>query len=650
MKNTMQLSHTLRWLLLAGAMFCSAGAGAVVLDDDNVVTVPLDDGRTTVTLYGEAPPPGGAKTHKFYYMPVNLHLSQLPDKTPEFLFLKFTSEKRTDQGGLSGALMHFLMEWGLSPDQEAEVTSKLKKIYKDAQLMGAAPMDPPPGAEAGSFQIISATMSDKTLTPSVVQSGTAPMVPGDKVAAASRLTADGAQLMAATFEKARSITDLSISLNFGYQTLTPAAKGTLTIDYSRIQKESNSLAAEYKRTQTGTESSLGCFIVCWGSVNETYSYSYNEIANQWKFLEQKQIVKFNWDETISDERVAKVREAFLQVFINAMTQPAQQDAPPPAKDNSDNKDNKPDIRTGDRYSYKVSSFKQAIERKTQVYNLTMRLAVRHPFNLTGNLAEWYNGVRDNPKCVSTINLNDAFFQHRDINFLLDGDAKDIFDEVINYVTVNVRKTRSSGRPFEDRVTMDAKYVKEKGVNATVTYARGEDDNADLYEYQTQWSLKGGKVWPENSPWQKGSWEGVTLAPPVVPRTIDVEGDLDAMKSSGITRVTVQVHYPRLGQEMEENIQLSPAQGQALVSKKIFNDRDAKGYVYRLVVNHKTEGKLALPWSAQVGDNYIYATIPANLLVEDSVKQAAKDAAKAIGTGATEKVLDRFKDVIGGSQQ
>ncbi len=205
------------------------------------------------------------------------------------------------------------------------------------------------------------------------------------------------------------------------------------------------------------------------------------------------------------------------------------------------------------------------EKKVETFTLDARLPVRWPFQIVGNLASWYNGVKDNPKCVASVNLNDPFFQHRDINFILDLDAKEMFDEAVNYVTVNVRKKRGrAATPFEDRVTIDAKYLKEKGITASVTYARGEDKNPEAYEYQAQWSLKGGNVFPANPRWEKGSWEGVTLAPPVVPRTVEVEGDLEAMKASDITRVTVQIHYPKFGKEVEENIHISPAKNEPIV--------------------------------------------------------------------------------------
>ncbi len=645
---TRQTGCTHAWLIgafLVMTLALSGPASAVVLDNENRLDFTLSDG-TSVTLFAEAGPLGGGKTNNYYYLPTNLRLSMRPDGTPEFLFLKFTTEQRADQGGISGGLMHFLMEWGLTPKQEQEVRDKLKTQFRNAELKGAVQMEPE--GESGSFQIVSATLSDDKLTPAVVTSGKAPLVPGGKAAAASRLSPEGAQLLAATFEKSRSITDLSIALNFAYSTLTPAAKGRITFDWSKLEREHESFRAEYERKQTGTQKTKSCFIIfCASSSSPTYSYSYNEVAEQFKFLEEKQVVRFEFQETVSDERVAKIRDAFVQFFINSMAKPEPEAPPPPPKEGE--KEKKPDIKTGDHYVYNQQSFKSAFARKTQTFDLNYRLAIRRPHQLVGNMASWYNGVRDNPKCVASVNLNDPFFQHRDINFILDLDAKEIFDEAINYVTVNVRKNRTSGRPFEDRVTIDSKYVKEKGINATLTYARGEDKNPDLYEYQAQWSLKGGNVFPAAPEWIKGSWEGVTLAPPVVPRTIEVEGDLEGMKANDITRVTVQVHYPKFGEEMEENIHLSPAKGEPLVSKRIFIDRGAKGYAYRLVINHKTEGKLALPWSALIGDDYIYATIPENLMQEPTLKEAAKEAAKTLQASATEKVLAKFQELVGGGK-
>jgi hypothetical protein len=639
-----------RWLpaartAIAAALALLAGASATraaVLDDGNRVTMTLKDG-TSVTLIGEATSAPGVRGRRYYYLPANLRLARRADGTPEFLFLKYTSER---QGAASGGLIHFLMEWGLTPEQEAELLVALRTRVPDAEIAGPVQLEA--GGDGGSFRIVSATLEDKTLAPATITSGAAPLVAGGRAAAASRLTPEGAQLLASTFEKARAITDLSIALNYNYVTLAPAAKGTITFDWSRLEREGQTLRAEYRRTRTGTTDTSDCFLVfCASSSRPEYAYSYNEVREQYRFLQEREIVKIQFDELVADERVAKIREAFFQYFLNTMAEKDDQAEAPP-KPADPEKDKTPDIRQGSRYTFTQSSFKRAFASKTKRIDLNYRMSIRWPYQIVGNLASWYDGVRDNPKCVAAINLNDPFFQHRNINFILDADAKDMFESAINYVTINVRKTRSDGRPFEDRVTMDAKYVKDKGVTAGVTYARGEDRNPDAYEYQAQWSLRGGRVYPAEPRWERGTWEGVTLAAPVVSRTIEVEGDLAAMRDCGVTRIVVQIHYPRLGEEIEENIPISPAQNQPLVAKKIFMDRDARGYAYRLVVHHQKEGRLALPWSAKAGDDYVYAAIPEELLAGDStLRTEAREAGKTIADSAKDKVLEKFKDLIGG---
>lgn len=621
------------------AMTCAAStARAVVLDDENRLTITLAD-NTPVTLIGVAGATAEARSNQYYYLPVNLRLASRPDSIPEFLFLKFTTEAKADAGGVNGGLMHFLMEWGLTLSQETELKNKLAKIDPKATMLGAVPMEAE--GDAGTFQIVSGTLSDNKLTTALVNSGKAPLVPGGKAAAAARLTSEGAQLLAATFEKSRSVTDVSIGLNFAYTVLTPAVRATMTVDWTKLERDSMTLDAEYTRTKTGRScSSFWLFSKC----GNDYAHTYNEVKSQFDFLTEKKVINLQFDEMVSDDRVAKVRDAFLQLFLQSIAEPAPAAPPPPA---AAGEDKGPNVRQGSSYKFNQSALRSSFEQKTRVITLNSRLALKKPYTLVGNLGRWYDAVRDNPKCVAAVNLNDPFYQHRDIHFILDLDAKDLFEQQANYVTINVRKKRSTGNSFEDRITIDEKFVKEKGINATVTYARGEDSSPDAYEYQTQWSFRGGTVWPATPSWVKGGWEGVTLSAPIAPRTIEVESDLEAMKASGVTRITVQVHYPRLGQEIEENISISPAKNEALVSRKIFMDRDARGYAYRLVVDSKTDGKLATPWSAKMGDDYVFAAVPRNVLEVPQLKAEAQQAARTALTSAKDKVLDKFQELVGG---
>lgn len=652
MRHIFSKQRILKSLILLRCLLCITSTSAQILDSENRLGVVLSDG-TQVILYGKATSLSDEKSKEYYYLPVNPRLSYRPDDTPEFLFTKFVTEERDDNGGVSGALLHFLMEWGLTPQQETELKSILKSQHQEAKLMG--PVDVEAGGE-DSFRIISATVNESEggFTESLITSGVAPPLPGQKVAVASQLDKFGAQLLAATFEKNRSITDLSVELGFKYTLRYPAAKGRATIHWDRLHTQLQKDSAEYNLEEKEGRSRGGA--LGWltdkmvGKPTDEY-FTYEEMHEFYDELQENQIVEVEFDEGQESERVSKVREAFFEYFLNQLAEetPGQQLARPGKKE----QESMPDIKHGKNYKFSVTNFSKLSQSGKKEFNLNYRLAIQKSFAITGNLASWYNGVRDNPLCVSSVNLNDPFFQHRDINFILDLDAKEMFEEEVNYVTVNVRKKRSQGHDFQDHITLDKKHLETEGVMASLTYARGEDRNPDQYLYQAQWSLRGGNVYPQNPKWVEGEWEGVTLAPPVMPRTIELEADLDELKAHEITRVTAQIHYYKFQKETEHNIHVSPAQGQPLVTEKIFADQAPAGYAYRLIFNHKREGKLVTEWVPQINDDYIYAVIPDEWVSEETeeidfssdVLQEAKETGKNLLQQVGTTVLQKFSELV-----
>ena len=639
----MNTHHCRLWL--SGALVAALAAvprpamTQQLLDEENRYSFQLRDGTQVVAL-GAAPALGvRTPTNSYYYLPAGLRLSRRADGTPEFLFLKYT----TDSGGVQGGLIHFLMEWGLTQEQQRELGQLLARARPGAQLMGAAQVGV--GGDNGSFRIISATLSNSTRTRSMVKSSTAPNLPGARVAVAADLDAAGAGLLDASFGRSRSISDVSLELALTYRTLVPAARGRIVMNWTKLIHSYDSLTAQYGRTETSTRRTEDClWFICVSSSRPQYSYSYDEYRRQYDFMLDKRVITLDFDETVSDDRVTKIREAFFQYFLEAFAQKADEETPVAPSDTAA----APDIRHGNRYTYKRVIRRDVQQTRVDTFELNYRLAFNSPISLTGNLASWYDGVRHDPRAVAEVNVSNPFFESYSPMFRVDFDApKELFSSAINYVTLTLRKQRPEGAPFQRSVTIDENYVRDRGVLASFTYARGSDANPADFEYRVQWSLKGGQLFPALPVWQhSNAMQAVTLVPPVVPRRIEFEGDLEALKAARITRVVAQVHYKQFGREVEENIQLPVAGAEPLVSKTIFTDRDARGYAYRLVIHHQQEGRLALPWSAKVGDDYIYAGIPETLLTVAEVLQAARDSATTIAGSAARRVLDRFADVLG----
>lgn len=552
--------------------------------------------------------PASAKIQekRYYYLPPPPRVAVGPDGKPQFLFIKFVTDKTEAQGGASGGIIHFLAEYGLTAAQEKELEEKLVKKIKSAKLMGAVPMEL--GSEESSFNIISATLTDEGFTKSIVSSGKAPIMPGMKVAAAARLDQYGATLLAKTLEKPTS--DISIEFDLAYTSFLPAFDGTITVDWEKFKSHIDDYSLKYKDVTTGKGRSF------WHPFRKKkHHYTTDEMHLMYDILCEEEVINIEWTEEIVDERLNMIREAFMKLFSSMFfdKMPEQmmdtEEEPKEAESETDKIKGK---------TYTVYKFAAKSEEafKNKSYHLRTNLPVKTPYQVVGNInGTWYRKLQgEYPECFDEINIDDPFFQTRKVIFNLDLDAVEIFDDAINYVTVEVRKKRKSGDDFSDSVTIDKGWVTTKGVSATVTYAKMREDDPGVFEYLTQWSIRGGKVYPEHPQWKKGEWEGVTLAPPIAPLNIDVEADLEELKANDIAAVTVKFRYHKFGKIYEDpkTVKLNVTKGEPLITRTVFHDRDNARYDYKITFHHKRKGAIDRGWVQGREDAYIYCSIPDNL--------------------------------------
>lgn len=518
----------------------------------------------------------------------SVRLSKRVDGTPEFMFLKYTSDE-TDAP--QGGLLHFLVEWGLTATQEEELQTKLQEKLNNpnAKVIGSVPVRADYNSESGTFQIISGTLSDNKS----MQKGSAATIEGGKTAVAAKLDKYMAALLEATFTENSSISDVSLEFKYTFPLQIQAAQGNIRVDKERYHFVKDSLSKEYTYK--------GWSFWFWERREKTY----DEVRKLYEILHNTNVIQCDFIEgaNVPEEKMKVVRDAFFNTFLNNHTTPASE-LPKSLLEESGNPGEEIDIKSGRSYVLNVDIEKESRISSKDEIKLNWRMSVDFPLHISGNLKSWYDEVKDNPKCISSVNISHPFFERPEIRVILDVNTRKIFGENINHASVKIRKGAK-----EKSITFDSESVKNGFVQA-VTFGREPGDDSRNYQYKYSWNI-GGNFEEENMGWQTADDPVITLAPPIAPRTIKLQANQADLEEAGIPNVTAEIRYRKFNQEQQTELDLF---GQSSYSnqKVIFVDQSSRAFAYRLVYHHKEHGDLATEWKEK-NNEYIYAGVPKKLL-------------------------------------
>ena len=589
------------------------------------VDIKLQDG-TTVRCFPGATNDPEKPSKNYYYLPTNPHVSKDQDGLPKFSMIRFVSDKTKEAGGAEGAVLHFLVEYGLSQEQMQETDKLLKKQVKGAILKGAVPLEV--GAEGNSFNVISAILGDKEFAPTLITSGKAPVMEGQQVAVAARLDAYGATLLAEGFKQPTS--QVSVAFDLKYVVKLPAYDVKVTIDYDKY----NEIESEYTHERQKKTKSSKYWNPKWYNLlnigtHKTTTLTEKEQTLGIDFLQESGVVTFEYIQHVPDSDKEIVESGLHKIVLESFFDMQKRLGEPTDEELTSDDETEDKEATAARrkeaakynnYSYTVFQRKEIKRKSKQVLNLKKSIARYETYTMTGNVGAWYNDFKDNPKLVSEVNLDDPFFQRREMRFIIDNEAYDIFNNMVNYATIQVRVPRKDQRPFIEELTIDKKYLETSGQTATLTYARMGDD-AQTYDYAIQWSLRGGHLYPAEPKWKQGELMAVTLAAPIYPVTLEYEADLAELEELGIARVSIELKYNQFGKSIKDDksASLSPAVGEAMGNKVIYMDTGSDKLSYRLIFHHKKLGKIAQDEWQPVDGNYIYCA-PTEVIA-DKIKSA-----------------------------
>jgi len=298
------------------------------------------------------------------------------------------------------------------------------------------------------------------------------------------------------------------------------------------------------------------------------------------------------------------------------------------------------------FTFKSEFYNLIKQRITNKINLRISLPVQRDFSITENMLSWYNAVKNNPKCMTTVIAADPLYGNREINVMLDMDAQDMFKKVVNYVSVDIRKQRSQNGYFDfsTQTTFDKTSLESSdGNRKSFSISKIMDQDIIPFQYRVKWSLKGGiEYYDKDSIWQKGDWLGITLKSPLIPINLAFESDVEILKENKVRSVDLQIKYIQFGKEKDRNIRMrSSFEGENIIDT-FYIDQTSPGYIYRLIYFHSIYGQLATEWRPNFQQERVDAILPIEIINQDhsTIKKFIEEA-KTIKTNLVINTYDKM---------
>jgi hypothetical protein len=426
----------------------------------------------------------------------------------------------------------------------------------------------------GAFRVVSATLSDTGeggFTRSMITSGRAPLAPGSKAVVAAMLNQEGATLLWDTLGAPTS--DVSVAITAYYEAAVKAynAKVSANMDvvyehYSRVanvqqgftKRELRKISDELVRTGGITievvdrSKSLGVDAGAMQGVLDIVTTKLTDLMfdadSGWAKAPEK-------EQAVAASAGRQERGGFTKWFAGTGDQP---------------------YTTDNTYMLKK---RKDITRNSFTLNLAQSSTIRVPFDSSGNLGGIYAEFKDDARYFRVVNLADTAFEKRQVHFQIDGNYLDSFQDTINFVSVNFRKTYADQPAYTSSLVFTNDDVKAGRTVKQIEYPRlgAEEKDWRGYEYQVRWSVRDRptvSVPKKEEDWIPTEDPAISLVPPFERRIVEIDSDAELLKGAGIMTAVVEFATPLVGKpQLQKKATLRASDPDLRRTVSVYHDRD-----------------------------------------------------------------------------
>jgi Caspase domain len=422
-----------------------------------------------------------------------------------------------------------------------------------------------------------------------IASGKAPLLPGAKAVVAAQFEPDKAKLLWELFKQGEH-SDLSLIFEYNIQFKPITSDARLIIDWDKFRKAFESYS---NLIQTSTQ----------------------PVSEGFQFLLNRGIVE---TKDFGQGQAAKTNEAYAQNFMFKYL-----------------------------HGLRANSLQINRQARQEVSLAAVNTDFTMPFQAVINVGSWYKQIKNHPG-FNSVNLNDPFFKEQRIQAVLDIEAAKVFEKNgANYVLLSIKKDRKSTTPFRDQIVIDKTGIAKRGLIWEISYATGTEKDTFGFQYQIQWSLAGGLVYPAVPLWNTSNMPAITIAAPAKEQEVIVEASGPAFENPKISRIVAEIRYKLLGVQKTETMLLRVGEkGGAIATKTIFCDKENEDLEYRYHFFHREKERIVSNWQKAEGIFFLMPALPASFQTESSapsILEAAPVPPAPSVADANRKIIRQNKD-------
>lgn len=474
---------------------------------------------------------------QWVYIPAEARIARDANGGPQFSFLRFSRVDDTSKAEATsiteadgGAILNFLIEYYTPAGQIAQAEAELQQNLDRETLKIKGPMV----FQSGRYTLVSSILNDQGRREDVaLLSGSAPVLEGNKLALSFELDKERSAMLIESFRMATP--DISLIFDLEFSGLTDAYDAQVLVDWDKM-RESNAFEAGgnyfWFSADIGLEIERLSQNASIDMISSGESASMEALTA--RIYEKLLEILF---EPIKPERADEVQKASLLKSLGSM-----------AKDALSGEGDAPLSPLSGHVGYELK--KMRVEGKT-VLDFNHRQAVnRHAF-VTSNIGNLFDRHGQDERYFRVAQLDCSVFCQRNIAISLDGDLTADFSEMVNNVTVSMRKVHENGEVTLREITVSPQSAGRFN-DSQVAYGLNGDTDKDqwmFYEFRTRWNFKGGGTF--ESDWTTTDEAMIVVYAPYQRQSVQVVDAGADLKGQGVRAILVAVSYPFFGRTRSE---------------------------------------------------------------------------------------------------